>query len=185
MILGIMLWFCVLQSGVHATISGILLAFTIPLKNSNETSSSPLQHLEHVLLPWVTFFVLPIFAFTNAGVSLHGMQISHLMSSVTLGIVFGLLIGKPLGITGACFVGAKLFNLPLPGQVAWRHIWGMAFIAGIGFTMSLFIGSLAYMNISGLQVFVRVGVVAGSIISALIGYLLLLLICKERKFINV
>jgi NhaA family Na+:H+ antiporter len=185
LILGIMLWLCVLQSGVHATISGILLAFTIPLNNTDAMRGSLLQHLEHVLVPWVAFLVLPIFAFTNAGVSLSGMEISHLMSGVTLGIVFGLLVGKPLGITGASYLGAKLFNLRLPAHITWRHIFGMSLIAGIGFTMSLFIGSLAYMNMAGMQPFVRIGVVIGSVSSALCGYLLLLFICKKQQLITI
>lgn len=182
-ILGIILWLCVLQSGVHATVSGILLAFTIPLTDKNSVTKSPLQHLEHVLHPWVAFLVLPLFAFANAGVSVSGIQMSDLTSGITLGIIFGLFIGKPLGITGACYLGNKLFGFRLPAQVGWPQVLGMGFIAGVGFTMSLFIGSLAYAGMAeATQVFVRVGVVSGSLVSALCGFLLLRMTCKTREF---
>lgn len=183
-LIGIVLWICVLQSGVHATVSGILLAFAIPLKGKEMDAPSPLHVLEHRLHPWVAFVILPIFAFANAGVSLAGIHMSDLTSGVTLGILLGLFIGKPLGVFAACYTGHKLFKLRLPHNLEWRHVWGMGLIAGIGFTMSLFIGSLAYLD-PAMQVFVRVGVVSGSLLAALCGFLLLRFSCKKQEYLQI
>lgn len=182
-LLGILLWVCVLQSGVHATVAGILLAFTIPLHDRDDAHDSPLVRLEHNLLPWVAFVILPIFAFANAGVSLAGLSVSDLTSGVTLGIVFGLLIGKPVGISLFTWLGNKFMGCKLPTGVSWTQIIGVGLVAGIGFTMSLFIGSLAYEDLgTSMRVYVRLGVVCGSILAAGLGFLLLRLKSKRQEY---
>ena len=171
-IVGIILWACVLKSGVHATLAGVLLALFIPLKSNSKESTSPLRLLEKGLHKWVSYAILPIFAFANAGVSLKGMSFGVLMNPITLGISTGLFFGKQIGIMLFSYVGI-LFNLcKLPAGVNWKQYYGMSLITGIGFTMSLFIGTLSFDDLEN-QTSVRIGVLLGSALSGILGYTIL------------
>lgn len=168
---GLVVWVCVLKSGVHATLAGVVVALFIPLKTNNR-EPSPLRHIEHNLAPWVSFGVVPIFAFGNAGVSLHGLSFDQLFTGIPLAIALGLFLGKQIGIMGFVWAAVRLGLARLPDEVTWAQVYGAAIIAGIGFTMSLFIGTLAFFDPqSGAAV--RIGVLAGSILSATCGYLYL------------
>jgi len=172
LIIGLLLWFFVLKSGIHATLAGVALAFVIPnVKDSH--GHSPLHRMEHILHPWVAFGILPIFAFANAGVSFEGMQLSILLEPVPLGIVLGLFLGKQLGVFGFTWLSVKLGLAELPNRATWLTIYGVATLCGIGFTMSLFIGSLAF-TVDEYMNQVRLSVLLGSLISAVVGYLILL-----------
>lgn len=172
-IIGIIMWVAVLKSGVHATLAGVLMAFTIPMRTKDKTAhASPLKHLEHELHLWVAFLVLPIFAFSNAGVSLGELSLSDVVAPLPLGIALGLLIGKQIGIMALCYVGVKIGICKLPTGVTWKQIYGVACLCGIGFTMSLFIGTLAFSDPDMLNA-VRLGVLMGSISSAIIGFVVL------------
>ncbi len=168
-ILGIALWVCVLKSGVHATLAGVALAFCIPLKANEKT---PLYDLEHALHPWVAYGILPLFAFANAGVFLGGITMDDVLSPIPMGIALGLFFGKQIGVVGFSWVAIRAGLCRLPQNVAWSHFYGAALLAGIGFTMSLFIGTLAFPT-EGYGAPVRIGVLGGSLISGLAGYLLL------------
>jgi NhaA family Na+:H+ antiporter len=169
-LVGIFLWICVLKSGVHATLAGVIAALAIPL-NARD-GSSPLKHLEHILHPWTAFLVLPIFAFANAGVSLAGLQISDLMAPLALGVAAGLVVGKQLGVFGFIFLAAKAGLVKPPAGVTWLQLYGLACLTGIGFTMSLFIGNLAFVDPDQIET-VKLGVISGSLISGVLGYCLL------------
>ncbi|MCF6178600.1 MAG: Na+/H+ antiporter NhaA [Geopsychrobacter sp.] len=174
MLVGVFLWICVLKSGIHATLAGVVLAFAIPLRAKDHHGQSPLRHLEHSLHPWVAFAILPIFAFANAGISFVGMTLSALLSPLPLGIAAGLFLGKPLGIFGFSWIGVKLKIASLPHGISWRQFHGMATLCGIGFTMSLFVSSLALEDVSPeIITAARLGILTGSILSALSGYFLL------------
>lgn len=172
-IVGLMLWTCVLQSGVHATLAGILVATAVPLK-SRSGESSPLRELEHALHPWVAFAILPLFAFANAGVSMAGISSEVVFGTVSVGIILGLFVGKQLGVFVAVWLAVKFDLAKLPGGSNWSAVYGVALLTGIGFTMSLFIGSLAFEhgNFEHLTS-TRVGVLAGSLLSAVVGYMVL------------
>lgn len=170
-VVGILLWVCVLKSGVHATLAGVALAAAIPLE-ADADGHSPLKHMEHGLHPWVAYGVLPIFGFANAGVSFAGLSWSYLLNPITLGIGLGLFAGKQIGIFGTIWATDRLGVARIPPGVSWLQVYGMAALCGIGFTMSLFIGGLAWPY-SDHDAAVRVGVLLGSIPSALFGYLLL------------
>jgi NhaA family Na+:H+ antiporter len=170
-LIGIFMWVFVLKSGVHATLAGVLIALTIPLKKK-DGDKALLYQLEHALHPWVAFMILPIFAFANAGVSLQGISPSDLLQPLPLGIAAGLFLGKQIGVLVATFVGVKSGIARLPEGVGWRHIYGVACLTGVGFTMSLFIGSLAFGADETMNA-VRLGVISGSILSGLLGYTLL------------
>jgi NhaA family Na+:H+ antiporter len=173
-IVGVALWIFVLKSGVHATLAGVALAFAIPWWPRGEDSASPLHHLEHALHPWVAFGILPLFAFANAGVSLAGVSLGTLLQPVPLGIAAGLFVGKPLGVFGAVWLAVRLRVAQLPERVGWAALYGMAALCGIGFTMSLFIGSLAFEHGGpGYGTPVRLGILAGSLLSAVWGYTVL------------
>lgn len=174
-LVGAVLWFCVLKSGVHATLVGIVLGFVIPLRVQYEKGVySPAKMLEHRLHPWVAFLVLPLFAFANAGVSFSGMQISALWQPLPLGIIAGLFLGKQVGIFGASWLAIKMGLAHMPRYACWRGIYGIALIAGVGFTMSLFIGSLAFGGTQADHMtYVRLGVLVGSFLSGILGYALL------------
>ncbi|MEZ5924949.1 MAG: Na+/H+ antiporter NhaA [Hyphomicrobiaceae bacterium] len=165
-LIGIVMWVAVLKSGVHATLAGVMVAMAIPLKAGEE--NSPLRRLEHELEPWVTFAVLPLFAFANAGISLAGLSAEDLVSPLTIGIALGLLAGKQVGIFAFSWLAIRLKLAALPEGVGWTQLYGVAIIAGIGFTMSLFIGTLAFDD-PALGEQVRLGVLAGSLASALLG----------------
>ena len=170
---GVVVWFCVLKSGVHATLAGFAIACTVPLRTQNATRS-PLRHLEHSLHPWVAYLILPVFAFANAGVSFAGISTDALFGPVSIGIAAGLFLGKQLGVFGVVWLVVKLKLASLPTGSNWLSIYGVALLTGIGFTMSLFIGSLAFERGAFDQLAAtRVGVLVGSVMSATAGYLLL------------
>ena len=171
LLVGIVMWVFVLKSGVHATLAGVLIALTIPLKSKNE-DEAPLYKMEHGLHPWVAFLILPIFAFANAGVNFTGIGIDDLLQPLTLGIAVGLFLGKQIGVFLATWIGVKSGIARLPENVTWRHVYGVACLTGVGFTMSLFIGSLAFGAADEMNA-VRLGVVLGSVLSGLFGYVLL------------
>ncbi|WP_448547955.1 Na+/H+ antiporter NhaA [Thalassotalea fusca] len=167
---GIVLWIAVLKSGVHATLAGVALALFIPIKGK-EGEPSPLKSLEHNLHSMVAFIILPIFAFANAGISFDGVGVSEIVSPVPLGIILGLIVGKQIGVFGFCFVAIKLGLAKLPEKVNWTLLYGVSMLCGVGFTMSLFIGSLAFEQNAASPLFQdRLGIVVGSIISGLLGY---------------
>ena len=173
-LIGIVLWVCVLKSGVHATLAGLVLAFSIPLKDPKRPSRSPLRDWEHKLHPWVAFGILPLFAFANAGISFKGLTIHHFIGPVPIGIVCGLFFGKQIGIWCASYFAIKMGWAKKPKGTTGLSIYGIGLLAGVGFTMSLFIGSLAFGKIGGnYPALVRVGVMVGSLVSGLMGYLIL------------
>ncbi|MGR5067360.1 MULTISPECIES: Na+/H+ antiporter NhaA [Vibrio] len=173
MIVGAILWFAVLKSGVHATLAGVVIGFAIPLKGK-KGEHSPLKHMEHALHPYVAFGILPIFAFANAGISLEGVSLAGLTSMLPLGIALGLLVGKPLGIFTFSWVAVKAGIAKLPQGVNFVHIFAVSVLCGIGFTMSIFISSLAFGNVSPeFDTYARLGILMGSTTAAIIGYALL------------
>lgn len=181
-VVGVFLWICVLKSGVHATLAGVVLAFAIPLRAKDQYGNSPLRHLEHNLHPWVAFGILPLFAFANAGVSLSGMSPTDILAPLPLGIAAGLFVGKQLGIVGFSWIGVKLGWARLPQGISWREFHGMSVLCGIGFTMSLFIATLALEGSStALGDAARLGILLGSLVSALGGYFLLRHAIKTRQ----
>ena len=169
-LVGIFLWICVLKSGVHATLAGVIAALAIPL-NARD-GSSPLKHLEHILHPWTAFLVLPIFAFANAGVSLAGLQIGDLLAPLALGVAAGLVVGKQLGVFGLMVLAISSGLVKRPAGVSWTQLYGLACLTGIGFTMSLFIGNLAFADPDQIET-VKLGVISGSLVSGLMGYAIL------------
>ncbi len=172
-LVGVVVWVCVLKSGVHATLAGVAVAFCIPLRARDAEGHSPLEHLEHILHPWSAFLIVPVFAFANAGVSLQGMTFGSLFSGIPLGIAAGLFIGKQIGVFGFSYAAVRAGICEMPVGTKWIQIYGLSMLTGIGFTMSLFIGTLAYESIEYTTA-VRVGVLSGSLLSAVGGYLLLL-----------
>lgn len=176
LLLGTVLWGFVFTSGVHATLAGVLLALTIPIKASPgrpDDTNSPLHRLEHTLHPYVAFLIVPIFGFANAGVSLAGINAAAMLSSVPLGITLGLFLGKQIGVFGFAWLTIRLGFAELPANATWLQLYGVALLAGIGFTMSLFIGLLAFPNSQLLQDQTKIGVLAGSLISGVAGWLVL------------
>ncbi|XAP78493.1 Na+/H+ antiporter NhaA [Citromicrobium bathyomarinum] len=169
-LLAIVLWVFILKSGVHATLAGVAAAMTIPMRARD--GSQPLERMEHFLHPWVAFLVIPIFGFANAGVSLGGLEFADLLAPLPLGIALGLLIGKQIGIFGFAFIAVKTGLARLPENVGWRQVHGVSLLAAIGFTMSLFIGNLAFDSAAQVDA-VKIGVLAGSVIAALAGFFLL------------
>ena len=177
LLVGLVLWICVLKSGVHATLAGVVLAFCIPLRTSSK--SSPLLTLEHGLHPWVAYGILPLFAFANAGVSLAGVTMESFTHPVPLGIAAGLLLGKTLGVFGLTWLAVKTRMASLPKDANWGHVLGVSILCGIGFTMSLFVGSLAFEpGVSAYAGEDRMGILTGSILSAIIGYGVMVLACR-------
>jgi len=172
--LGVIVWVAVLKSGVHATLAGFAVAWFIPLKIKNYSEKEMLPHIEHSLQPWVAFFILPLFAFANAGVSLEGVSFDSLISPVPLGIAAGLFLGKQIGIFGFCWMAIKLKLAKLPEGATWMQFYAVSVLCGIGFTMSLFIGSLAFDGQpASYMVDVKLGVLVGSLCSALLGSILI------------
>jgi NhaA family Na+:H+ antiporter len=171
-LVGIFIWVCVLKSGVHATLAGVIVAIAVPLRAPGRTPYSPLHHIKESLHPWVAFGVLPLFAFANAGVSLDGVAASRLLAPVPLGIALGLFAGKQAGIFLSSLAALKSGLARWPAGVTTLQLYGAAVLGGIGFTMSLFIGLLAFDDPSR-AADVRIGVLAGSIASAIAGYLVL------------
>lgn len=173
-VVGLILWFSVLQSGVHATLAGVVLGFAIPLQGKTGDDPSPLKKMEHALHPYVSYLILPIFAFANAGVSLDGVSLANLTEMLPLGIALGLLLGKPLGIFTFSWTAVKLGIAKLPARVNFTHIFAVSVLCGIGFTMSIFISSLAFVGVNGEFVTLsRLGILIGSTLAAVIGYVVL------------
>jgi len=170
---GLVIWVCVLKSGVHATLAGVIIALFIPLngKDANDRES-PLKQIEHRLAPWVIFGVMPIFSFANAGVGLGDLSFSDMFNGIPLGIAAGLFLGKQLGIMSFVWAAVKLRISYLPDGVTWLQMYGLSVLAGIGFTMSLFIGTLAFSDPEHARL-VRIGVLTGSLLSAFCGYFIL------------
>ena len=174
LLIGIIMWVAMLKSGVHATLAGVLLAAFIPLKDKANPTFSPVKALEHDLHSMVAYVVLPIFAFANAGISLAGVGLDQLMHSVPLGIASGLFVGKQVGIFVLCGLAIKLGISKMPSGMSWSSLYGVAALCGVGFTMSLFIGSLAFEETGIDMIFdERLGIIVGSIASGILGYLIL------------
>ena len=171
---GGLLWFFMLQSGIHATLAGVILALCIPLGDPDNESRSPLLRLEGRLHPWVAFAIVPIFGFANAGVSLAGISPDNLVDPVPLGVALGLLLGKQIGVFGLAALAIRSGLAKLPTGCGWLQLYGTALLCGIGFTMSLFIGTLAFPGSQHLVDEVKVGVLIGSVLSAILGVIVML-----------
>ncbi len=174
-IVGVILWVSVLKSGVHATLAGVALAFTIPLRARDEAGKeySPLKELEHNLHFWVAFFILPLFAFVNAGVDMRPISMSQMGGPVPLGIMLGLFLGKQLGVFGFGWLAIRTGVAALPAGAGWRQFYGVSVLTGIGFTMSLFIASLAFEDAASYQYTDKLAVLAGSLASGILGWMVL------------
>jgi NhaA family Na+:H+ antiporter len=176
LLVGVAMWACVLNMGVHATIAGVLLALTIPLRPRGggpvDEHEAPLLRLEHAIKPWVTYLILPIFAFVNSGVDLRGVTLATFTEPLTLGIIVGLFVGKQLGVFAFSAFAIKLGWAKLPTGATWAQLYGIGLLCGIGFTMSLFIGELAFPG-GAVTPQVRLGVIAGSLLSMGVGAALL------------
>lgn len=183
LVVGFILWLCVLSSGIHATIAGVLLALLIPLRGKTKQSAQPLTYLEEKLHPWVAFFVMPLFAFANSGIPLQGLTWSILLDPVPLGIIAGLVIGKQCGVFSLAWFVIRMGWASLPKDASWLSLYGIALLCGIGFTMSLFLGTLAFQNNSPKYLIeVRLGVLLGSMISGVIGAMVLnIALLKKTK----
>jgi len=179
---GIVLWVSVLKSGVHATLAGVVFAFFIPLRDPHHPERSPLKQIEHDLQPWVAFGILPLFAFANAGVPLAGVTLDQASGNVPLGIALGLFLGKQLGVFSFTWVAVKSGFARLPEGATWLMVYGTAILCGIGFTMSLFIASLAFEQTGGQNIVGdRLGILVGSLCSAVVGYSVLRLASAHKK----
>ncbi|ABN75025.1 sodium:proton antiporter [Actinobacillus pleuropneumoniae] len=178
-IIGTILWASVLKSGVHATLAGVIIGFCIPLRGKN--GEAPLHHLEHALAPWCSFAILPLFAFSNAGVSLEGMSLDKLASPLPLGVALGLIIGKPVGVFLFSYVAVLLGIAKVPEGINLKQIFAIAVLCGIGFTMSMFIAGLAFGEeeaSENMLALARLGILMGTFVSAIIGYFLLKITTK-------
>lgn len=169
---GIYLWFCLYHSGIHTTIAGVAVGMAIPMRDKDDHQHSPLNRCMHALHPWVSFLILPLFAFTSAGVSFDGIAARDMLQPLPLGIALGLFLGKQIGILGTTWLLVTLRLASKPEGASWRHLYGVSIIAGIGFTMSLFIGLLAFSD-APTQEMVKLGVIAGSLLSTLWGFIML------------
>ena len=179
LLIGLLLWDFTHNSGIHATIAGVLLAMTIPHRKK-EKDFSLLIKIEHAISPYVAFGIMPLFAFANAGVSLEGLSFSSLLDKVPLGIVLGLFVGKQLGVFVFSYVSIKLKIAQMPGNSSWYNFYGVGILTGIGFTMSLFVGNLAFVENAQYMDGVKIGVLTGSLLSTLAGYFLILLTPDKR-----
>ena len=180
-LLGLFIWACVLKSGVHATLGGVITALAIPLKPKTPQENSPLHRAEHGLHLWVAFLILPLFAFANAGVSLADIRLSDLVAPLPLGIALGLFLGKQIGVFSFCWFAVKLGLARLPANANWRQVHAVACLTGVGFTMSLFIGTLAFDD-QALINDVKIGVLMGSVASGLLGFSLLKFFPSTNQF---
>ncbi|HEU4821641.1 MAG TPA: Na+/H+ antiporter NhaA [Qipengyuania sp.] len=169
------LWYCVLHSGVHATIAGVLAALTVPMRGKN--NDTMLERIEHTLAPWSAYLIVPVFGFANAGVSLAGLGVEELLAPLPMGVAAGLVVGKQAGILASLYAAQRFGLARLPAHASWFQLWGISLLCGIGFTMSLFIGELAFPGTGETARLLRdeakIGILIGSIVSALLGYLLL------------
>lgn len=180
LLIGAVMWVCVLKSGIHATLAGVALAFTIPLARPGEDHHhSPGGTLEHALHPWVAFAIMPIFALANAGVSLAGISLAGVLQPVPLGVALGLFLGKQLGVFGFAWLAVRSGICARPAGATWGQVYGVAVVTGIGFTMSLFIGNLAFPG-EEYAAAVRIGVLGGSVLSAVVGYAVLSALGRRR-----
>ncbi|MDY0195547.1 MAG: Na+/H+ antiporter NhaA [Sulfurovaceae bacterium] len=179
----IVLWVSVLKSGVHATIAGVLFAFTIPLKTSDASGivSSPLKEVEHGLHPWIVFFILPMFAFVNAGVDMRNLSIDEAIGNVPLGITLGLFLGKQIGVFGFSWLAIKLKIASMPQDSSWLMLYGVSVLTGIGFTMSLFVDSLAFPDDRLFAYADKLAILLGTIFSAVFGYIILKFAIAKNK----
>ena len=180
LIAGIFLWFFTYGSGIHATISGVLLALTIPHRK-NEKDFSLLLKLEHFLSPYVAFGIMPLFALANAGVSLENLSMESLLKPVPLGILCGLFFGKQIGVFLFSYLSVKLKFAQMPNNVSWMKLYGVALLTGIGFTMSLFVGNLAFSESLQHMDGVKIGVLTGSLLSTVFGYFVLLIVTTKKQ----
>ena len=178
LIVGCFMWFFTHESGIHATIAGVLLASTIPHKKKDKDFSLLIK-IEHAISPYVAFMIMPLFAFANAGVSLNGLTFSSLLLPVPLGILLGLFVGKQVGVMLFSYVSIKLKFAQMPNNSDWLSLYGVSILAGIGFTMSLFVGNLAFVENTQYIDGVKIGVLTGSLLSTIFGYFLLLLTSKK------
>ena len=178
---GLILWVAVLKSGVHATLAGVVMAMFIPIHNAKDPNSSPLRALEHDLHPFVAFAVLPIFAFANSGINLDGISLDFVFHPVPLGVAAGLFFGKQIGVFGFCWMAIKLGVTQLPKGSGWLGLYGISLLCGVGFTMSLFIGSLAFEHAGEVAFDERIGIMMGSLMSGAVGFLVLRIACREAN----
>jgi len=178
LIIGSFMWFFTYKSGIHATIAGVLLATTIPHR-AKEKDFSLLIKLEHAISPYVAFIIMPIFAFANAGVNLTGLSFSSLLAPVPLGILLGLFVGKQVGVMVISYLAVKLGAAQMPDKSNWLSLYGVSILTGIGFTMSLFVGNLAFVENTQYMDGVKIGVLSGSLLSTIFGYFILLYACKK------
>jgi len=177
--IGLLLWFFTHGSGIHSTISGVLLASTIPHRK-NEKDFSLLLKLEHMLSPYVAFGIMPLFALANAGVVLKGISINSLLAPVPLGILCGLFFGKQIGVFLFSFISVKLKFAEMPSNSNWIKFYGVGVLTGIGFTMSLFVGNLAFVDYPNEMDGVKIGVLCGSFLSAVVGYFMIFMVSKKK-----
>ena len=178
LIIGSFMWFFTYKSGIHATIAGVLIATTIPHR-AKEKDFSLLIKLEHAISPYVAFIIMPIFAFANAGVNLTGLSFSSLLAPVPLGILLGLFVGKQVGVMVISYLAVKLGAAQMPDKSNWLSLYGVSILTGIGFTMSLFVGNLAFVENSQYMDGVKIGVLSGSLLSTIFGYFILLYASKK------
>jgi len=178
--LGLLLWYFTHGSGIHSTISGVLLATTIPHRQK-EKDFSLLLKLEHLLSPYVAFGIMPLFALANAGVDLKGISFNSLLAPVPLGILCGLFFGKQIGVFLFSFIAVKLKLAEMPSNSNWVKFYGVGILTGIGFTMSLFVGNLAFVDQLNVMDGVKIGVLSGSFLSAMVGYFMLLIVTRKGQ----
>tara|TARA_R110002072_G_scaffold56097_3_gene145511 strand:+ start:8023 stop:9270 length:1248 start_codon:yes stop_codon:yes gene_type:complete len=179
-VVGVVMWIAMLKSGVHATLTGVVLAMFIPMRSKKDPTYSPVEHMEHDLHGLVAFFILPIFAFANAGINILNINLEQILHPVPLGIALGLVVGKQVGIFGICWAAIKLKVADLPKGMSWLDLYGISILCGIGFTMSLFIGSLAFEATGNLLVDERLGIIIGSLVSGVLGYMVLRFSLKSK-----
>ncbi len=180
MLIGLFVWVCVLKSGVHATLAGVALAMAIPLKAQDEQGRSPLRRLEHGLHPWVAFGILPIFGFANAGLYLGDVSVEAMLAPIPLGVALGLFVGKQIGVFGGAWLTIKLGIARLPDGCTWPMMYGVCLLTGVGFTMSLFIGGLAFSDVAHVNM-VKLGVLLGSLLSGTVGFAVLYVAVRRRR----
>jgi NhaA family Na+:H+ antiporter len=181
LLLGLILWYAIFLSGVHATIAGVIMGFLIPLNDAHDKRISPLKSLEAELHPYVSYFILPLFAFVNCGLNFSSVSVSSMLDTVTLGIILGLFLGKQLGIFGTIHFLSKTNVASLPKEASYPQIYAVSVLCGIGFTMSLFIGGLAFEQQENLFAETKLGVFLGSLLSAIYGAILLKTLKKKTK----
>ncbi|MGG4608057.1 Na+/H+ antiporter NhaA [Providencia sp. Me31A] len=180
LVIGLILWVCILKSGVHATLAGVIVGFLIPLRGTNQTK--PSEELEHVLHPWVVYLILPIFAFANSGVQLQGVTFDGLLTPLPLGVAAGLIFGKPIGIFLFSWVSVKLGFAKLPESINLKQVFAVSVLCGIGFTMSIFITGLAFDGLDeAYSTYSRLGILIGSTLAALLGYFMLRVVLPKQK----